>query len=79
MECKLSDLPTPDSNVYIKATKGMYGLPHAGLLANIQLETRLNKHGYPQRKLVLGLWKHDSRLIHSTLVVDDFGVKYTRH
>ena len=37
VEYKLCDLATPDGNVYIKATKGMYGLPHAGLLANEQL------------------------------------------
>ena len=31
---KLQDLATPDGNVYIEITKGMYGLPQAGLLAN---------------------------------------------
>ena len=56
----------------------MYGLPHAGLLANKQLETRLNKHSYWQSKLVPGLWKHNTRPIYFTLVVDNFGVKYTR-
>ena len=55
----------------------MYRLPHAGLLANKQLEKRLNKHGYQQSKLVPGLWKHKTRPIHFTLVVNDFGVKYT--
>ena len=74
---KLRDLVTPDGNVYIEATKGMYGLPHTGLLANKQLEKRLNKHGYQQRKLVPGLCKHKTRPIHFTLVVDNFGVKYT--
>ena len=59
VEYKLRDLATADGNVYIKATKGMYGLPHAGLLANEQLEKRLNKHGYQQSKLVPGMWKHD--------------------
>ena len=55
----------------------MYGLPQAGLLvANELLEKRLNKHGYHQSKLVPGLWKHDTRLIQFTLVVNDFGVKY---
>ena len=54
----------------------MYGLPQAGLLANELLEKRLNKHGYRQSKLVPGLWKHDTRPIQFTLVVDDFGVKY---
>jgi hypothetical protein len=55
----------------------MYGLPHAGLLANKQLEERLNKHGYQHSKLVPGLWKHKTRPIHFTLVVDNFEVKYT--
>jgi hypothetical protein len=36
----------------------------------------LNKHGYQQSKLVPGLWKHDTRPIQFTLVVDNFGVKY---
>ena len=56
----------------------MYGLPQSGLLANKLLEEQLNKHGYWQSKLVPGLWKHDARPIHFTLVVDDFGVKYTQ-
>ncbi len=45
-------------------------------MANELLEKRLNKHGYWQSKLVPGLWKHDTRPIQFTLVVDDFGVKY---
>ena len=63
-------------NIYIMATKGMYGLPQAGLNANELLEKRLSKHGYRQSKLVPGLWKHDTRPIQFTLVVDNFGVKY---
>ena len=65
-----------DGAVYIEAIHGMYGLPHSGLLANLLLEKRLNKHGYQQSKLVPGLWKHDWRPVQFTLVVDDFGVKY---
>ena len=49
-----------------------------GLLANEQLEKRLNKHGYWQSKLVPRLCKHDTRPKHFTLVVDNFGVKYTQ-
>ena len=52
-EYKLRDLSTADRNIYIEATKGMYGLPHAGLLANKQLEMRLNKHGYQQSARVV--------------------------
>ena len=89
IKIKLSDIPeeiineynlrekaTPSGSVYIMAVKGMYGLPQAGLIANELLESRLNKHGYRQSKLVPGLWKHDTRPIQFTLVVDDFGVKY---
>ena len=56
----------------------MYGLPQSGLIANELLEERLNKHGYRQSKLVPGLWKNDIRSIQFLLVVDNFGVKYTR-
>jgi hypothetical protein len=54
----------------------MYGLPQSGLLANKLLQKCLNKHGYRQSKLVPGFWKHDTRPIQFTLVVDNFGVKY---
>ncbi len=75
-EYNLRDIATPDGYVYIKVTKGMYGLPQAGLLANELLEKRLNEHGYKQSMLIPGLWKHDTWDITFTLVVDDFGIKY---
>ena len=76
IEYKLKEKATKNGSIYIRAKRGMYGLPQAGLLANELLEKRLNKHGYRQSKLVPGLWKHDTRPIQFTLVVDDFGVKY---
>ncbi len=75
-EYKLREKATTNGSIYIKAKQGMYGLPQSGLLANELLKKRLNKHGYQQSKLVPGLWKHDTRPIKFTLVVDDFGVKY---
>jgi hypothetical protein len=75
-EYKLRDKVTKNGSIYIEVTKGMYGLPQAGLLANELLEKRLNKHGYFQSKLVPRLWKHKTPPIQFTLVVDDFGVKY---
>jgi len=44
-------------------------------LANELLEKRLNKHGHRQSKLAPGLWKHDTRPMQFTLVVDNSGVK----
>jgi hypothetical protein len=75
-EYNLQKIANKQGMVCIEVTKGMYGLPQAGLLANELLEQRLNKHGYFQSKLVPGLWKHTKRPITFTLVVDDFGVKY---
>ena len=75
-EYNLMDKVTSNGSIYIKAIRGMYGLPQAGLLANELLEKRLNKHGYYQNKLVPGLWAHKTRPIQFSLVVDDFGVKY---
>jgi hypothetical protein len=60
----------------IAAVHGTYGLPHSGLLANDLPEKQLNKHGYQQSKSVPGLWTNEWYPIASTLVVDDFGVKY---
>ena len=62
--------------VYCKVTKGMYGHPAAGIMAQRLLETRLNVEGYYQSKITPGYWKHESRPISFTLCVDDFGVKY---
>jgi len=60
-EYKLWEKVTPNGFVYIMATKGMYSLPQAGLIANELLKTRLNKHGYQQSKLVPRQWKQDTR------------------
>ena len=76
-EYNLCEQVTKDGYVYVEIQKGMYGLPQAGILAQELLEKQLNEHGYSQNKAVLGLWTHKTRPISFTLVVDDFGVKYT--
>ena len=48
----LRDKASKDEYVYMEVTKGMYGLPQAGLLANKFLKNHLNKHGYQQSELV---------------------------
>jgi hypothetical protein len=65
-----------DGNIYIEVQKGMYGLPQAGILANLLLSKRLAPHGYRQTKTTPGLWAHDTLPVTFSLVVDDFGVKY---
>jgi hypothetical protein len=64
-----------DSWVYIEIRKGMYGLKHAGLLANQMLQTCLATFGYYPARHTPGLWLHKTRPIAFSLVVDDFAVK----
>ena len=77
-EYNLKELVTQDGYVYCEITKGMYGLPQAGILAQELLEKRLAKEGYKQSKIINGFWKHKTRPISFTLVVDDFAVKYVK-
>ena len=62
--------------VYVKCMKGMYGLPHAGIIAQELLTERLEAAGYYQSDKTPGFWRHQTRPICFTLIVDDFGVKY---
>jgi len=62
--------------VYVEIRKAIYGLRHAGVLANKLLEEPLAPKGYSEVPHLSGLWKHISHPIKFTLVVDYFGVKY---
>ena len=66
-----------DEHVYIEIQRGMYGLPQAGRKANDQLQHHLAKYGYCHSKITNGLWTHATNTTSFTLVVDDFGVRYT--
>ena len=66
-----------DGYVYVEITVAMYGLSASGYIANQDLRKHLAKYDYYPTKRTPGLWKHQTRLISFTLVVDDFGIKYT--
>ena len=57
---KLQEKVENKSFVYVKYVCGMYGLPHAGIIAQKLLEERLKKHGYHQSDKIPGFWKHDT-------------------
>ena len=61
---------------YPELGKAIYGLPQLGILANKQLRARLAPLGYYEVAHTPGLWRHVTRWVQFTLVVDDFGVKY---
>jgi hypothetical protein len=65
-----------DGWVYIEIKKVMYGLKQAGLLANQLLQKRLSPFGYYPARHTPGFWLHKTRAISSSLIVDDFAVKY---
>jgi hypothetical protein len=73
---KLHVLVNANGFVSIEIQKGMYGLPQASILAQELLEKCLNKHGYCQSSITLGLWQHDFHPISFTLCIEDFGIKY---
>jgi hypothetical protein len=54
----------------------VWGLPQAGILAHKFLHQCLLPHGYYKCNNTPSLWKHETRPIAFTLVVDNFGVKY---
>jgi hypothetical protein len=65
-----------DGFVYMEIRKGMPGLKQAGRIANDRLQRHLKQFGYAPVPRTPSLWKHDSRPVTFSLVVDDFGVKY---
>ena len=66
-----------DGHVFAEIRRGMYGLPQAGKLANDQLQAFLAPHGYVPCPITPGLWKDTHSDLMFTLVVDDFGVRYS--
>ena len=71
---KLEALMHNDS-ILVEISKGIYGLPQAGKLAQDQLVAHLKTYGYHQAPNSPCLFVHETRPIAFTLVVDDFGVK----
>ena len=62
--------------VYVEIRRCIYGLPQAGALANKLLKRQLAPAGYCEVPHMPGLFKHLTRPVAFSLVVDNFGVKY---
>jgi hypothetical protein len=63
--------------VLLEISKGMYGLPQSGILTFNQLKTHLATHEYTPCTHTPGPWTHSTRDITFSMVVDNFGIKYT--
>ena len=64
--------------VYMEIQKGMYGLPQAWKIINDKLKLYLAKFGYEPAPITPGLWRHQTRPLQFSIVVDDFEIKYER-
>ena len=69
--------PDNDDYIYFRLDKCLYGHAVAGRLSNQELVKLLKVAGYYESDLVPCLFKHESRQISFSLIVDDLGVKHT--
>jgi hypothetical protein len=65
-----------NGKVHLELRRAVWGLPQAGILANEQLQQKLDPFGYHECVNTPGLWYHATHPILFTLVVNDFGFKY---
>lgn len=66
-----------NNNVFIKISKGLYGLKQSRILDHKGLIKHLQQFNFHPTLHTPGLWIHSSRHIMFTLVQDDFVIKYT--
>ena len=77
LQYNLRELVDDNGYIYIKITKGMYGLKQAAILAYTKLISILKPFGYHPIPHTVGMWQHKTRKTKFCLCVDDFGIKYT--
>jgi len=65
-----------DDAIFFKVQRTMYGLPQAGYLAQVGLVKHLNSFGYVEDPTVPMLFRHETRDVRFSLVVDDFFIVY---
>ena len=73
----LDSLVTKNGFIYARVNKAWYGLKQAGKIAHDDLVKRLSEAGYKKHSQVEGYFRHETRDIDFTLVVDDFLIRYT--
>ena len=66
-----------DNWVYMQIETSMSGLKQAGKIANNKLKSHMILHGYTPVPRTLELRRYVTRSIIFTLVVDNFGIRYS--
>ena len=77
-EYNLKIIVHKDGYCYVEIKKALYDLQEAGYVANVELKRILRSEGYVPSKITPGLYIQKTRDIELSLVVDDFGVRYTK-
>ena len=67
---------SPNGWVYMEIRKVLLGLKYACHIENDRLYLNLSNFGYAPVARTPSLWKHTTKNIIFSLVVDNFGVKY---
>ena len=70
------DTNTREGFVFMEIQRAVWGLLQGGNSANKLLQKRLKPHGYYDCVNTPGLWRHATRPITFSLMVNDVGVKY---
>ena len=74
----LKDRVAADGYVYMEIRKGMLGLKQVGRLASDRLTKNLATNGYASVPHTPSLWHHHTSDLVFSLVVNYFGIDYTR-
>lgn len=67
-----------NGRVYFRVNKAMYGLPQAGYIAQQDLGTLLRANGFYECPRTPQVFRHETRNLTMSIVVDDFGVLYLK-
>ena len=71
----IDNIIAPDSYVYCRIKRGMYGLKQAARLAYDAILTNLKKHRYAPDKYSPNIWVNETRDTKFSSCVDVFGFK----
>ena len=74
----LKDRVSADNYVYMEIINVMPGLKQAGILSSNRLTKNLARNGYAPVPHTPSLWRHHTSDLVFSLIVDNFGIKYTR-
>jgi hypothetical protein len=69
------DTHARDGFVFLERWQAVWGLPQAGIIANKLLQKHLKPHRYYECVNTHGLWRHATRPITFSLMVNNFGIK----